>query len=67
MSNKSITFLVDEKLEHQINVVAATDGLNRSELMRKLVLQYVSDHPVIAMFEQNAPENIKFKNNVEQT
>lgn len=64
MSNKSITFLISKTLEHKINVVAAMDGVTRSELIRKLVTDYVVDHPASRFIEENTNDQLKLNGSI---
>lgn len=51
MSNKPITILFPTDIEPKISIAAAHEGLNRSELIRKLVIDFVNNHPMVRIGE----------------
>jgi len=60
MSKKSVSILMPTELDFQMRVVAAHEGLNPSQLIRKLVQEYVSEHPV-AQFSSKQKSEDKHK------
>ncbi|MEM9773515.1 MAG: hypothetical protein AAF902_02965 [Chloroflexota bacterium] len=51
MQQKSITVRFPADIEPKLSIAAAHEGLNRSELIRKLVIAFVEDHPMVKLGE----------------
>ena len=51
MQQKSITIRFPADMEPKISIAAAHDGVNRSELIRQLVIEYVANHPMVKIGE----------------
>lgn len=47
MQQKTVTIRFPEEIEYKLSIAAAYDRINRSELIRKLVTEYVVNHPML--------------------
>lgn len=63
MLNKNINLLVDADMEWRINLAAAHDEMKRSDLLRKIINEFLDKHPLIQLIESHGEEtkNVELK------
>lgn len=47
MQQTTVTIRFPEDMEYKLSIAAAYDRMNRTEIIRKLVAEYIDNHPML--------------------